>query len=144
MRNWDTRDEYASDKGCEWEKDWQEVQVVCRKLGIPCELVRCDDHIFTYFFERFHHRLIFLANTGTVSLSHPCDSGNLASAQTLMFGVTSKVFILVIFYEEIDANYREIKFGALLERLPQGTKLEQNSWFATGTIQYFILLYFPF
>jgi len=32
-------------------------------------------------------------------------------------------------------NYREIKFGALLERLPQDTKLEQGSWFATGTIK---------
>ena len=46
MRNWDTRDEYASDKGCEWEKDWQDVQLVCRKLGIPCELVR--HYFFTY------------------------------------------------------------------------------------------------
>jgi hypothetical protein len=92
MRNWDTRDEYASDKGCEWEKDWQDVQLVCRKLGIPCELVRRYFSIFICLSERFHHRLIFRENTGTVSLSHPCGSGNLASAQTLTFGVTSKVF----------------------------------------------------
>ena len=92
MRNWDTRDEYASDKGCEWEKDWQDVQLVCRKLGIPCELVRHHFHLFTRLSEQFHCRLIFLVNIGTVYLSHPCGSGNLASAQTLTFGVTSEVF----------------------------------------------------
>ncbi|KAF8827646.1 hypothetical protein HHX47_DHR4000198 [Lentinula edodes] len=26
MRNWDTRDESGTDKGCEWEKDWDDVQ----------------------------------------------------------------------------------------------------------------------
>ena len=41
MRNWDTRDEFANDKGCEWEKDWEDVQRVCKQLGVPCELVRC-------------------------------------------------------------------------------------------------------
>ena len=39
MRNWDTRDESGTDKGCEWERDWQDVQSVCRKLDLPCELV---------------------------------------------------------------------------------------------------------
>ncbi|GJJ12536.1 hypothetical protein Clacol_006779 [Clathrus columnatus] len=28
MRNWDTRDESGSDIGCEWEKDWEDVQRV--------------------------------------------------------------------------------------------------------------------
>ncbi|THH23096.1 hypothetical protein EUX98_g8077 [Antrodiella citrinella] len=28
MRNWDTRDESGSDQGCEWEKDWEDVQRV--------------------------------------------------------------------------------------------------------------------
>ena len=97
MRNWDTRDEYASDKGCEWEKDWQDVQVVCRKLGIPCKLVCRYDHIFSCTSERFQHRLISPENIGTVSLSHPCGSGSLESAQTLTFGVTSKVLFLFIF-----------------------------------------------
>ena len=92
MRNWDTRDEYASDKGCEWEKDWQDVQVVCRKLGIPCELVRRYSRIFSCISERFRHRLISPENIGTVSLSHPYGSGSLASAQTLTFGVTSKAY----------------------------------------------------
>ena len=40
MRNWDTRDESGSDVGCEWEKDWEDVQRVCRKLDIPCKMVR--------------------------------------------------------------------------------------------------------
>lgn len=39
MRNWDTRDESGTDKGCEWEKDWEDVQRVCRHLDIPCEMV---------------------------------------------------------------------------------------------------------
>lgn len=39
MRNWDTRDESGTDKGCEWKKDWEDVQLVCRQLGLPCELV---------------------------------------------------------------------------------------------------------
>ena len=39
MRNWDTRDESGTDKGCEWERDWQDVQLVCQKLDIPCQLV---------------------------------------------------------------------------------------------------------
>jgi tRNA-specific 2-thiouridylase len=39
MRNWDTRDEQAADEGCQWEKDWQDVQLVCRQLDIPCRMV---------------------------------------------------------------------------------------------------------
>lgn len=39
MRNWDTRDESGSDHGCEWKKDWEDVQRVCRMLSIPCEMV---------------------------------------------------------------------------------------------------------
>lgn len=40
MRNWDTRDELGTDDGCEWKKDWEDVQHVCRMLDIPCEMVR--------------------------------------------------------------------------------------------------------
>ena len=40
MRNWDTRDESTSDAGCKWEKDWGNVRHVCRRLGLPCRLVR--------------------------------------------------------------------------------------------------------
>lgn len=39
MRNWDTRDESGTDVGCEWKKDWEDVQRVCRKLDIPCRMV---------------------------------------------------------------------------------------------------------
>jgi len=45
MRNWDTRDESGTDIGCEWEKDWEDVQRVCRKLDIPCQMV-CEYHPF--------------------------------------------------------------------------------------------------
>lgn len=40
MRNWDTRDESGSDDGCEWKKDWEDVQRVCRMLDIPVKMVR--------------------------------------------------------------------------------------------------------
>ncbi|KAG6887604.1 hypothetical protein C0995_014083 [Termitomyces sp. Mi166 len=33
MRNWDTRDESGTDKGCEWEKDWEDVQRI-HKLSV--------------------------------------------------------------------------------------------------------------
>lgn len=40
MRNWDTHDETGSDRGsCEWEKDWEDVQRVCRQMDIPCTMV---------------------------------------------------------------------------------------------------------
>lgn len=39
MRNWDTRDESGTDEGCEWKKDWHDVQQVCKMLDIPCKLV---------------------------------------------------------------------------------------------------------
>lgn len=48
MRNWDTRDESGTDKGCEWEKDWEDVRRVCESVGLPCEMVR--PHFFLYPF----------------------------------------------------------------------------------------------
>ena len=45
MRNWDTRDESGTDVGCEWEKDWDDVQRVCKKLDIPCQMV-CESRHF--------------------------------------------------------------------------------------------------
>ncbi|KIM48670.1 hypothetical protein M413DRAFT_15030 [Hebeloma cylindrosporum] len=97
MRNWDTRDEYASDKGCEWEKDWQDVQLVCKKLDIPCELIDLSREYWNRVFE--------------------------PSLRQWEFGISPN--------PDVWCN-REIKFGALLERLPLETKLEQGSWFATG------------
>ncbi|KAK4699755.1 hypothetical protein P7C70_g6501, partial [Phenoliferia sp. Uapishka_3] len=31
MRNWDTLDEVSGSGGCEWEKDWDDVQRICRE-----------------------------------------------------------------------------------------------------------------
>ncbi|KAF7374698.1 tRNA-specific 2-thiouridylase MnmA [Mycena sanguinolenta] len=52
MRNWDTRDEYGtSDKGCEWEKDWDDVQKVCKVYDIPCEMVDLSKEYWNRVFE---------------------------------------------------------------------------------------------
>ncbi|EGN95715.1 hypothetical protein SERLA73DRAFT_76789 [Serpula lacrymans var. lacrymans S7.3] len=51
MRNWDTRDESGSDHGCEWEKDWEDVQRVCALLDIPCRLVDLSREYWTRVFE---------------------------------------------------------------------------------------------
>ena len=39
MRNWDTKDELGADGICEWEKDWDDVQKVCKVYDIPCRMV---------------------------------------------------------------------------------------------------------
>ena len=49
MRNWDTRDESGSDQGCEWKRDWEDVQRVCRRLGLPCEMVSAYGSYSTAF-----------------------------------------------------------------------------------------------
>lgn len=55
MRNWDTRDELGRDSGlqtgCEWEKDWQDVQSICRTLDIPCKLVDLSKEYWNRVFE---------------------------------------------------------------------------------------------
>ncbi|KAL4077193.1 tRNA-specific 2-thiouridylase [Scleroderma yunnanense] len=51
MRNWDTRDESGSDIGCQWEKDWEDVQRVCRMLDIPCKLIDLHRQYWTRVFE---------------------------------------------------------------------------------------------
>ncbi|KAG6829363.1 hypothetical protein H0H87_011672 [Tephrocybe sp. NHM501043] len=51
MRNWDTRDESGSDKGCEWEKDWEDVQRVCRLLDLPCEMIDLSKEYWNQVFE---------------------------------------------------------------------------------------------
>ncbi|PFH48490.1 hypothetical protein AMATHDRAFT_149781 [Amanita thiersii Skay4041] len=51
MRNWDTRDESGTDKGCEWEKDWEDVQRVCRMLDIPCQMVDLSREYWNRVFE---------------------------------------------------------------------------------------------
>ncbi|KAG6905769.1 hypothetical protein DXG01_000836 [Tephrocybe rancida] len=51
MRNWDTRDESGSDKGCEWEKDWEDVQRVCKLLDLPCRLIDLSRDYWNRVFE---------------------------------------------------------------------------------------------
>ncbi|KAF8651508.1 hypothetical protein AX16_004720 [Volvariella volvacea WC 439] len=51
MRNWDTRDESATDKGCEWEKDWEDVRRVCKALDIPCQMIDLTKEYWNRVFE---------------------------------------------------------------------------------------------
>ncbi|KAJ7151651.1 tRNA-specific 2-thiouridylase [Mycena filopes] len=52
MRNWDTRDEFgSSDKGCEWEKDWEDVQKVCKAYDIPCQMIDLSKEYWNRVFE---------------------------------------------------------------------------------------------
>ncbi|KAJ3876943.1 tRNA-specific 2-thiouridylase [Lentinula edodes] len=96
MRNWDTRDESGTDKGCEWEKDWDDVQRVCKSLGIPCTMI---DLSREYWNRIFQPALDVWESGSTPNPDVWCN--------------------------------REIKFGALLERLPVDP-ITGISWFATG------------
>ncbi|KAJ4482127.1 tRNA-specific 2-thiouridylase [Lentinula aciculospora] len=51
MRNWDTRDESGTNKGCEWEKDWEDVQRVCKSLGIPCTMIDLSREYWNRIFQ---------------------------------------------------------------------------------------------
>ncbi|KAJ3484753.1 hypothetical protein NLI96_g5414 [Meripilus lineatus] len=51
MRNWDTRDESGTDSGCEWKKDWQDVQKVCSLLDIPYQMVDLSREYWTRVFD---------------------------------------------------------------------------------------------
>ncbi|KAF8163707.1 tRNA-specific 2-thiouridylase [Crassisporium funariophilum] len=97
MRNWDTRDESGTDKGCEWEKDWEDVQLVCKKLDLPCELIDLSREYWNRVFE--------------------------PSLRQWELGVSPN--------PDVWCN-KEIKFGALLERLPLQSKAYENAYFATG------------
>ncbi|KIY70418.1 hypothetical protein CYLTODRAFT_419774 [Cylindrobasidium torrendii FP15055 ss-10] len=95
MRNWDTRDELATDSngtGCEWEKDWKDVQAVCKLLDIPCQMIDLTKQYWNRVFE---------------PALRVWESGQTPNP-------------------DVWCN-REIKFGELLEHLP-----DQKSWFATG------------
>ncbi|KAF8150428.1 tRNA-specific 2-thiouridylase [Pholiota molesta] len=93
MRNWDTRDEFANDKGCEWEKDWEDVQRVCKQLDLPCELIDLSQQYWNRVFE--------------------------PSLRDWESGLSPN--------PDVWCN-KEIKFGALLERLPQHPGTYQNAW----------------
>ena len=47
MRNWDVDDDDTRPGGgCQWEKDWVDVQRVCRALGIKARMVRVLSRFF--------------------------------------------------------------------------------------------------
>ncbi|KAG7448328.1 5-methylaminomethyl-2-thiouridylate-methyltransferase [Guyanagaster necrorhizus] len=94
MRNWDTRDESGTDEGCEWKRDWEDVQRVCKVLDIPCRMIDLSREYWNRVFE---------------------PSLNIWEA-----GRTPN--------PDVWCN-REIKFGALFERLPME---DEKAWFATG------------
>ncbi|SCV69091.1 BQ2448_2111 [Microbotryum intermedium] len=55
MRNWDTLDENSQTSGgCEWEKDWEQVQVLCRENlgGVKPSLVDLSKEYWNEVFER--------------------------------------------------------------------------------------------
>ena len=131
MRNWDTRDESGSDEGCEWKKDWQDVQRVCRMLDIPVQMVRCSSlYRSNVSLER---RLISAGNTGSECLSHPSETGLQDCHRIPTFGATSKDGLSRVPCPS--DSRREVKFGALLGSLSRG-----HAWLATGTCPLRVLL----
>ncbi|KIJ69208.1 hypothetical protein HYDPIDRAFT_185069 [Hydnomerulius pinastri MD-312] len=97
MRNWDTHDESGSDDGCEWKKDWEDVQRVCRMLDIPVKLVDLSREYWTRVFEP---SLVFWESGNTPNPDVWCN--------------------------------KEVKFGALLERLTRDPAFSNMPWLATG------------
>lgn len=53
MRNWETLDEANGSGGCEWEKDWADVQQICRENlgGVKPELIDLSREYWTQVFE---------------------------------------------------------------------------------------------
>ena len=74
MRNWDTRDESGSDDGCEWKKDWEDVQRVCRMLDLPVKMVRFV-LLMTMSLASSESRSILAGNIGSGYLNHPYATG---------------------------------------------------------------------
>jgi tRNA methyl transferase len=68
MRNWDTQDEFGSDYGCQWERDWEDVQKVCRLLDLPCAMVSPVCFVVSRLSQFL--RSIYRENTGRESLNH--------------------------------------------------------------------------
>lgn len=129
MRNWDTRDESGTDRGCEWERDWEDVQRVCRLLDLPCEMVRLRTYILPFFTSHLilFARLTCRANIGRGSLNLHCDSGRRVKHQTRISGVTG-MWIYPLRYLYVNEIFREVKFGALMD-----TIAPTSAWLATGT-----------
>src|SRR5258708_15003104 len=86
MRNWDSRDESGTDRGCEWEQDWEDVQRVCKVLDIPCDLVRNTPRPVFLFLE--HFRSTSRKRTGTTSSSLLWTIGPMVSRPIRMSSAT--------------------------------------------------------
>ncbi|KAL7414846.1 tRNA-methyltransferase [Mrakia frigida] len=50
MRNW-TSASSDSIQGCEWEADWQDVQIICKQLDVPCRMIDLSREYWTRVFE---------------------------------------------------------------------------------------------
>ena len=85
MRNWDTRDESGTDHGCEWKKDYADVQNVCKLLDIPCRLVSpvlYDKFNRTLSSRDCSSRSICRESIGSASLNHLSLHGKPVQRQT--------------------------------------------------------------
>lgn len=53
MRNWDTLDEASDSGGCEWERDWEAVERICRESlgGVKPRLVDLSKEYWTSVFQ---------------------------------------------------------------------------------------------
>ena len=99
MRNWDTRDESGTDKGCEWEKDWEDVTRVCRMLDIPCEMVSNAMSLLMVErtdMEAHFRRSIYPVTTGIAFLSLLYISGNKGKHRILTSGAISQFYFILL------------------------------------------------
>jgi tRNA U34 2-thiouridine synthase MnmA/TrmU len=39
MRNWTEQSQDSTQLACQWEKDWEDVQIICKQLDVPCRMV---------------------------------------------------------------------------------------------------------
>ncbi|CBQ67690.1 related to trna methyltransferase [Sporisorium reilianum SRZ2] len=105
MRNWNELDESGTMQpgsggatGCTWQRDWHDVQAVCRHLGnMPVSMVDLSREYWTQVFE--------------------------PALDEWRQGTTPN--------PDVSCN-REIKFGALMERLLPEREKGRKSWLATG------------
>lgn len=105
MRNWNELDESGQFEpgsggasGCTWQRDWDDVQAVCRHLGnIPVRMIDLSKEYWTQVFE--------------------------PALDDWRQGTTPN--------PDVSCN-REIKFGALMDRLIPASRGGSKSWLATG------------
>ena len=144
MRNWDTRDESGTDVGCDWEKDWEDVQRVCGKLDIPCQMVR-ESHRFDplALTPRRTFRSTCQESIGSEYLSLPSGHGRRATHPIPMSGAMG-MHCLVTHRHATHTRYSsEIKFGALIKHLPEGTDFLATGQSLNQLTSFLRLIYSP-